>query len=212
MERNDQATESPVPNCGGIVVCGGRSTRMGRSKAHLPWGQGTMLSHIVDQLQRIVQPVIVVSAEGQQLPNLPDSVILANDERSDQGPLEGIRVGLLQLPASVEYAYVTSCDSPLVRVEFIKAMYQQRESFEIVVPRDAKFHHPLAAIYHRGVVARIEQLLDMGKRRPTFLFELANTLEVDAETLRGCDPQLATLQNVNTPEDYQRLRREEGSG
>lgn len=206
MEQIDNPT-TPLPGCGGIVVCGGRSTRMGRSKAHLPWGQGTLLSHIVSQLQRVVRHVVVVAASGQPLPGLPDDVIMAMDDRPDQGPLEGIRVGLLQLPVDVQCAYVTSCDSPLVQIEFVKALYRQRKQFEIVVPRDQKFHHPLAAIYHRGVADRIDTLLNAGKRRPIYLFEIARTLEVDVETLRQVDPNLDTLQNANTPADYERLLR-----
>ncbi len=119
----------------------------------------------------------------------------------------GFCVGLRQLTADVEVAYVTSCDAPLVRPEFVEALYRRRAEFEVVVPRDETFHHPLAAIYHRNVVDRIDDLLHAGRRRPIFLFERAATLEVDVETLRAVDPHLATLQNVNTPADYERLCR-----
>src|SRR5438046_5450942 len=95
---------------GGIVLCGGRSTRMGVPKATLPFGSETMLQRVVRLLEAVVAPIIVVAAREQALPELPDRVVVARDEREQQGPLEGLRAGLSALPESVELAYVTSCD------------------------------------------------------------------------------------------------------
>ena len=180
---------------------------MGQPKTHLPWGNETMLQHVVRQLQRAVRTIVVVTAEGQQLPILPDHLIMARDRQPDQGPLEGISVGLQALPAECECAYVTSCDAPGLQPAFVRELHQRRRQFEVVVPRDGRFHHPLAAIYHRCVAGRIDALLQAGQRRPVFLFQQAATLEIDVEQLRDADPDLSTLQNVNTPEDYERLQR-----
>src|SRR6476620_9886109 len=98
---------------GGIVLCGGRSTRMGTSKAMLPFGPETMLQRVVRLLGTVVSPIIVVAAPEQSLPKLPDEVAVICDEREHRGPLEGLRVGLKALPNFVEAAYVTGCDVPL---------------------------------------------------------------------------------------------------
>ena len=55
----------------GIILCGGRSTRMGTSKALLPFGGETMLQRIVRLLGTVASPLVVVAAAGQPLPNLP---------------------------------------------------------------------------------------------------------------------------------------------
>src|SRR4051812_32950647 len=101
-------------NVGGIVLCGGRSTRMGVPKATLPFGPETMLQRVVGLLGGVVSPIVVVAARDQSLPQLPEGVLMTQDEREQRGPLEGLRAGLKALPESVDAAYVTSCDVPLL--------------------------------------------------------------------------------------------------
>src|SRR5262245_5806484 len=99
---------------GAIILCGGKSTRMGPSKALLPFGPETMLQRVVRILSGLVGPIVAVAAAGQALPKLPPDVIVTRDEREGRGPLEGLRAGLKALPADVDRAYVTSCDVPLL--------------------------------------------------------------------------------------------------
>lgn len=93
---------------GGIVLCGGLSTRMGTSKALLPFGPETMLQRVVRLLGTVVSPIVVVAAGAQELPALPKGIIITRDEREARGPLEGIRAGLKALPGGVDAAYITS--------------------------------------------------------------------------------------------------------
>src|SRR5215471_18687494 len=106
----------------GIVLCGGRSTRMGSSKALLPFGPETMLQRVVRLLGTIVSQLVVVAAPEQELPELPAAVTITRDERTGRGPLEGLRAGLRALPSGIEIAYVTSCDVPLLMPEFVRRM------------------------------------------------------------------------------------------
>ncbi len=85
----------------GIVLCGGKSSRMGTSKALLPFGPETMLQRVVRLLGEIVSPIVVVAALDQELPELPGSVIVTRDENEGRGPLEGLRAGLKALPTDV---------------------------------------------------------------------------------------------------------------
>ena len=56
-------------NTGGIILCGGQSTRMGSSKALLPFGAETMLQRVVRLLATVVSPIVVVAAAEQSLPD-----------------------------------------------------------------------------------------------------------------------------------------------
>src|SRR5882672_6567118 len=103
----------------GIVLCGGKSTRMGFPKALLAFGTETMLQRVVRLLETTVSPIIVVAAPGQSLPELPASVTVTRDQREDRGPLEGLRAGLKALPGQVDVAYLTSCDVPLLVPGFV---------------------------------------------------------------------------------------------
>src|SRR5579871_3686754 len=101
---------SPTPRIGAIVLCGGKSSRMGRPKAWLPFGPELMLQRVVRILSEVVSPVVVVAAQGQDIPHLPPAVEIARDEHEALGPLAGLAAGLDALGSRVDAAYVSSCD------------------------------------------------------------------------------------------------------
>ena len=174
---------------------------MGTSKALLPFGPETMLQRVVRILQDVVSPVVVVSAVNQALPNLSAEVIATRDEREGHGPLEGLRAGLKALPTDVECAYVTSCDVPLLEPGFIRQMLDFARGYDIAVVEIDGFAHPLSAVYRRTVLPYVEDLLAADRLRPAFLFDEVKTRRVRPEQLTA-DPDLRTLRNLNTREDY----------
>ena len=187
---------------GGIVLCGGRSTRMGSSKALLPFGSETMLQRVVRLLSTVVSPLVVVAAPAQELPSLPSSVAVTRDEREGRGPLEGLRAGLKGLPDGVEIAYVTSCDVPLLVPSFVSRMLQMLGDHDIAVMEIDGFAHPLSAVYRRETLPHVEALLAADRLRPVFLFDAVKTRRVQPSEMASVDPQLLTLRNLNTREDY----------
>jgi molybdenum cofactor guanylyltransferase len=187
---------------GGIVLCGGKSTRMGVPKATLPFGDETMLQRVVRLLGTVVSPIIVVAAREQSLPALADGIVVARDEREAKGPLEGIRAGLRALPDAIDAAYITSCDVPLLVPAFVERMIDLMGKHDIAVMEIDGFPHPLSAVYRRSVLPQVESLLGADRLRPVFLFDAMRTRRVKPEEMRIADPQLKTLRNLNTPEDY----------
>jgi molybdopterin-guanine dinucleotide biosynthesis protein A len=187
---------------GGIVLCGGKSTRMGAPKATLPFGPETMLQRVVRLLGTVVSPIVAVAARDQVLPELPKNVIVTRDEREAKGPLEGLRAGLAALPESVDAAYVTSCDVPLLAPRFVERMVELLGDHDIAVVEIDGFPHPLSAVYRRDILPQVESLLAKDRLRPVFLFDATRTRRVRPEELVAVDPQLQTLRNLNTREDY----------
>jgi molybdopterin-guanine dinucleotide biosynthesis protein A len=187
---------------GGIILCGGRSTRMGADKGSLPFGPERMLQRIVRLLGDVCAPIVVVAAPEGQLPPLPAGVIVAHDRQSGRGPLEGLWAGLRALPPDVDAAYVTSCDVPLLAPAFVRRMFALLGSDSAAVPVSGGYHHPLAAVYRRTLVDVVEQLLAAERMRPAYLFDTVPTRRVDERELRDVDPRLDTLKNLNRPADY----------
>jgi len=205
-EPRAPSPESPI---GGIVLCGGQSTRMGTSKALLPFGPETMLQRVLRILSHLVSPLVVVAAADQELPELPAGVIVTRDERPGRGPLEGLRAGLKALPEDVERAYVTSCDVPLLMPGFVSQILGHSIGYDIAVMEIDGFPHPLSAVYRRSVLPHVEALLAQDRLRPVFLFDTVSTRRVRPEEMTA-DPALRTLRNLNTPEDYQQALRDAG--
>lgn len=189
---------------GAIILCGGRSTRMGRDKATLPFGPELMLPRVVRLLREVVpaDAIVVVAAAAQTLPDLPPEVLVARDERAERGPLEGLAAGLRALSDSVDAAYVTACDVPLLVPRFVQRMFELLGDHEIAVPHDGEFPHPLAAVYRRSVLAKVDTLLAADRLRVRDLYAETDTRQVPVAELVDVDPQLTTLANLNRPEDY----------
>ena len=203
-------SRAPSPeSAGGIVLCGGKSTRMGTPKALLPFGPETMLQRVLRILSSLVAPIVVVAAADQELPELPANVILTRDEQPGRGPLEALRAGLKALPERVDRAYVTSCDVPLLLPGFVTQMLEHSNGYDIAVMEIDGFPHPLSAVYRRSVLAHVEALLAKDRLRPVFLFDAVRTRRVHPAEMTS-DPDLRTLRNLNTPDDYQQALRDAG--
>src|ERR671939_2131575 len=98
-----------MPQAAGIVLAGGRSSRMGSPKAALEWHGSTLLRRVVGIVARGVDgPVVVVRAPGQELPALPEGVEVVEDAREGRGPLEGMAAGLAAVRDRAPVAYVSS--------------------------------------------------------------------------------------------------------
>jgi molybdopterin-guanine dinucleotide biosynthesis protein A len=185
---------------------------MGRPKAWLPFGEELMLPRVVRLLGEAVAPVVVVAARGQDVPPLPAEVEVVRDEEKGRGPLQGLATGLAALRGRAEAAYLSSCDVPFLRPDFVRRLVQLLGGHQICVPRVGDYHHPLAAVYRSEVDAAVKRLLAEDRLRPFFLFEAVPTRVVTAEELAEADPTFQSLRNLNAPEEYEAALREEMSG
>ena len=105
----------------GVVLAGGRSSRMGTPKAALEWHGSTLLRRTVGIVARATSgPVVVVRAIGQDLPELPEGALVADDPREGKGPVQGIAAGLAALSGRADVAFVSSTDMPFLHPAFVR--------------------------------------------------------------------------------------------
>eukprot|EP00913_Durusdinium_trenchii_P035310 g33040.t1 len=161
-----------------------------------------MLARVVRTVSEVVDPVVVVAAESQDVPQLPVPVTIARDEQEGLGPLGGLAAGLAALRPVAEAAFVSSCDAPLLKPAFIQHLTELIGDHELVILRDGKYYHPLAAVYRTALEDRVRELIAAERLRPFFLVEACDSRIVDVEEMRGVDPNLDSLRNTNTPEEY----------
>ena len=187
---------------GGVVLAGGRSSRMGEPKAWLEWHGSTLLRRVVGIVARGVDgPVVVVRAPGQELPPLPDWATVVEDPREGRGPLMGIAAGLTALDADA--AFVSSTDVPLLHPAFVRRVVTALDDeTDVVLPVAQGHNHPLAAAYRTSVLPIVERLVEEDRMRPAFIFDAARTKRLGDEDL----VELDSLLNLNERADYDAAR------
>src|ERR1700737_1431073 len=90
-----------------VILAGALSRRMGRDKAALPAGDGTLIEHLARRLAPVVDETIVAGGSGWGI--LP-RVRTVDDRYAGLGPLAGIHAGLRA--ALYQYVWVVGCDLP----------------------------------------------------------------------------------------------------
>lgn len=190
----------------GVILCGGASERMGKPKWSLPFGDVTMVEHITRRLSAAVDLLIVVGPAVGAMPRIQIAgrkVLLARDRVAGRGPLEGLAVGLATAAEhGCESILATACDTPLLRPEFARLLFQEGKGFDAAVVRTSRGEHPLPAMYSTQLADPLETALAAGERRVSALATMGKTRWIVKDELAVCDPDLSSLRNVNTPEEY----------
>jgi molybdenum cofactor guanylyltransferase len=198
----------------GIVLAGGRSSRMGTPKAALEWHGSTLLRRTAAIVARVTEgPVVVVRAPGQDLPALPPGTEVVDDPREGLGPVQGLAAGLAALAGRAEIAFVSSTDMPFLHPAFVRRVLRAaQEGADVALPVARGYPQPLAAAYRTALAAVAERLVAEQRLRPAFLFEQCAVTRLDETALRAdpvlaaLDPGLDSVINVNSRDDYQAAR------
>jgi molybdopterin-guanine dinucleotide biosynthesis protein A len=186
---------------------------MGRPKAWLPFGPERMLPRVVRLVGTVAQPIVVVAAPDQAVPDLPAGVAIVRDPVAGRGPLQGLAAGFAALADPVELIYATATDVPFLHPDWITRLAELIGGDDLAIPFIDGYYHPLAALYRKGaVLPAIEELLKADRLRPVFLVEAVRARIVTEAEMRAVDPELRSLRNLNHPGDYQQALRDAGFG
>lgn len=189
----------------GIVLAGGKSRRMGRDKATLPFGGTTLVAWVIRRLGPVCAEVVVVARDATDCPGCGARVV--GDRWQGWGPLGGLVTGLQTITAA--YAAVIACDLPFVEPMLLLGLAGlARAGWDAVVPSVSEGPQPLCAVYRRNVGQPAETLLRTGGRSLHDLLAapILRVCHVPEWTLRGWDPALQSFENINTPEEYERAK------
>lgn len=183
----------------GAVLAGGGSVRMGRDKATLEVGGVPLGLRVARALAQCVERVRFVARPGA-LPVLGFPCI--PDRHAERAPLVGIAAALAACEASA--VLVAACDLPSVAPRVLLALLALAPAeggADIVAPLGPRGPEPLLAIYRPRLLPELERRIARGELALQPLLREANTLFVPEADLRALDPELASLRNLNRPED-----------
>jgi molybdenum cofactor guanylyltransferase len=179
----------------GYVLTGGGSKRMGRDKALLPYGSGTLVEHVAGQVLGAAGSVTLVgNPSAYRHLGYP---VLA-DAHAGCGPLGGIATALAATAAG--WNLVIACDMPNVTEDLLRTLLAEAESageIDCLVPELPSGLEPLCAAYHRRCLAKLRAALESN------ILKMRDIIDrLDARRWRSDGSQW--FRNVNTPEDWAR--------
>jgi molybdopterin-guanine dinucleotide biosynthesis protein A len=189
-----------------IILAGGKSLRLGQSKALQAIGGKSLIQRVVDRLAIFSTEIIIATAHGEAIPcSSAVRIKTVADIYPGKGPLGGIYSGLTA--SSSPRAIVVGCDTPFLRVGLLEYMTQICSTFDIVVPRIKDKVEPLCAVYSKNCLAPIQELLEQDERQIIKLFSMVKVRYIEEDKINNFDPEHLSFFNINSQDDLERARK-----
>mgnify|MGYP005832398511 CR=1 FL=1 len=197
----------------GIILSGGKSTRMGQNKSFLKIGEKYIIEHITNLMKSIFSKVLLITNE----PELYDflQVEIYTDIFKNVGPLAGIHSGLVH--SKTEKNFIISCDIPLMNKEMISSIIEFPSDALITLPKADGYIQQLCGVYNKELIPLIEKIIssdtkkenrnDSQAKRNCKIHNLIESLPTkiieNPENLKGYHDNI--FLNMNKPEDYNHI-------
>ncbi|MCC6937980.1 MAG: molybdenum cofactor guanylyltransferase [Flavobacteriales bacterium] len=180
----------------GVVLAGGKSTRMGQDKALMELDGERMLDRAVRSLRTHAREILVI---GDPAKYASEHATTVPDDAPGKGPLGGIVTALKH--ARYVRLIVLACDLPLISDRLIHVLKREMEKdFDAVVPRHSGHIEPLVATYHRRAIETFDRCLLKEELRMSTALGLVRTAYMDVEPGTNGWPK-DLFKNMNSPAD-----------
>jgi len=202
QDEKSISKETPSLPLTALVLCGGKSERMGRPKAFLPYQGTTMVGYILSTVRNLFTEVFLVTNEPELYEDLGVDVV--KDILPHRGPLGAILSGLLV--ANNQHSFVFACDMPFIDKKLVRKMCGSRENNDVLVLAHQNGIEPLIGIYSKNCIKPLEESLFAGD---SSLQEFVSTLNAKAffyeefSRVQGTEV-IPPYFNIDTPQDYSR--------
>jgi len=196
-----------------ILLAAGESTRMGRPKALLPWGDATLLEYQVDELRAAgVGDIVVVlgHAAEEVRPLVPAGTRVVLNEAYREGRASSLRTGASALPDSAGPVVVLGVDQPRPRRVHERLLTAHRDAGALITVPASDGHRGHPAVLAGSLLAELRAASEkaQGLRGVIAAHEGAvhevPFILLQHESMAGEPDLLAMIVrlDINTPEDY----------
>jgi molybdenum cofactor guanylyltransferase len=190
-------------NVTGIILAGGKNTRMGKEKSFLKIENARLIDKILTIYREIFSEVLIVTNDPLSYTEFADAVIVT-DIYKDNGALGGIYTGLFF--ASCDYSFVAACDMPFLNKDLICYLIEQADKYDIVVPTLPEGFQPLHAIYSKNCLPAIKKLLLADKLKITGFYKEMRLLSIAKDKIKQFDKKEDIFLNINTPQEFKQIK------
>ena len=194
--------DPPFQDCTGVLVAGGRATRMGGApKGLLRVGGEPIAARSIALFQRLFGRALVVANDPAPYVGLAARIV--PDLLAGRGAPGGLHAALAA--AGTPWVFAAGCDMPFLDAAAISWLAARRDGADAVLVRVGGRLEPLHAFWSRACLAPLEGLLARGEPSLRDLAAAVRARIVEEEEWRTVDPALRSLENANTPDDARRL-------
>jgi len=189
-----------------IILAGGKSLRLGRSKSLENIGGRSLIQWVVDCLAILSTEIIVATNQGEVFPcSSPVKIRMVADIYPGKGPLAGIYSGLRA--SSSSQAIIVGCDTPFLNVSLLAYMAKNIDQYDVVLPRIGEMVEPLCAVYSKSCLVSIKALLEQNKLRVSKLFGAVKVRYIEEGEINIFDPEHLSFFNINSQADLEKAKR-----
>lgn len=178
----------------GIILAGGKSSRMGEDKATKLHNGIPFLSHIISVLEFFTSHILIISDHSMHSQFGHNRI---SDMITDKGPLGGIYTGLVH--SKTQKNIVLSCDIPFINIDVLNHLMAHYDSYYDTITYEES---PLLGIYHKSITQKILTSIrneDLSMRK--------NIKRLRSKLLKIEQQMIPHIQNINTQEHYKKALR-----
>ena len=183
----------------GVVLAGGKSSRMGRNKALLPFGAGTLLESVIAKVQTVFERVVLSVHEEGAYPQI--TLPQVADRYPETGPMGAIAS---LLDAGESRIFCVACDMPFLNASLIEYLCSFTDC-DAVVPVWRGRMESLHALYSDALLPAFQALLRENRFKVADALLEAHVRYVGEEEIRKIDARGDSFRNVNTPREFEEL-------
>ena len=189
-----------------IILAGGKGLRLGHDKVWETVGDKSLLQQAISGVSSLCNEIIIVTGRDRATPPLASHRKLrtATDIFPGKGPLGGIYTGLAI--SGSYYNLAIACDMPFLNQDLLRYMIQLSVDFDVVIPRTGNMVEPLHAVYSKGCLAPIENMIKQDNLSIHKLLGMVKIRYVEAEEIDKFDPEHLSFFNINTKADLEIAR------
>ena len=188
-------------NITGIILSGGKSTRMGTDKGLIPFNGKPMIETVIDHMLPLCNQLLI-STNNQEYQKFGFEMIA--DDYENMGPIAGI---LSSFPhAKNERILLISCDLPNASTSFLAQLIFLAKDFDITLPVSDGLTQPLCGVYSKKIIDQLKLLVLNGETKLQNLVRNFNLRIIEKKDCGDFDLKIE-LANMNTKTDILRYKK-----
>lgn len=190
-------------NTCGVILAGGKSSRMGTDKALLKLDNKTVIEHIIAEFSKITEDIIIVTNKPihYQFLKLP----IVSDRYQEKGPLGGLETALYH--GLADNYLISACDTPFINHYVYQKLLDELNNYDAVIPKYMDRLHPLSGIYKSSLLPDIQYQIEQNNLRVQSFFDDRNINYIDQFSSINDDVLMRHFFNMNNPDEYNDAKR-----